>query len=492
MIAWLAVVLALAATRSAWMDEFYIAHATDPRISLAANYSQSWSWEPHPPTYTFMLWLWRQVVEIENSIFSLRAFGIVVSTLLALGALVHWHKSKWPGLDVFAVLLFSAPTVLFFPQETRSYFLSVFGGVYCSLYFLRAWEHRAPDSPKPADAVVGFVGAALLGTHIISLAFGCLLFGVMGLGMIVMQRWAWLRLTVAISILVLAPTIAVVAVTVFNGLSEALGDFWITRRQLAHTVLELPWFVGAPVALTIALALWKRGEIKERREQAALGLILVIGAVVFALGCVSLIKPMLVSRYLSAPVAGLVPPCAMLITGFMDRHTVSLSRYGRWPAAVVATVLCFAIGLAALNDKVRPRSEWRRPAEALNAVPSCAGSVIPYVILNHPPHPNNIWRKNFEWYAPNHAFKPATPEVVSATSRQACPVRLWIADQFLHFVSDELKAAVHQTCLAGDRVGLGFGSGYLVVDANAVDMIAAWGGRSIPCAEIPLESTGLL
>mgnify|MGYP001764693142 CR=1 FL=1 len=67
------------------------------------------------------------------------------------------------------------------------------GGLFAGLYLVRAFETREPDTPKARDAAIGAAAALLLGTHLISLAFEYILFGLAVLAMIRERRWAWLR-----------------------------------------------------------------------------------------------------------------------------------------------------------------------------------------------------------------------------------------------------------------------------------------------------------
>ena len=241
---WLIAVITIAMTRSGWVDEFFIARATDPAIPLQEHIAV-WRTEPHPPTYTALLWAWRHVFSDSGNMFVLRAFGITASAFLALGALLYWRAAKWPGLKIFALLLFSAPSILFFPGEARSYFLSAFGGVYAALYLTRAFETREPGTPSLPDVAIGVGAAILLSTHLISMAFECLLFGIAVIAMFLQKRWDWLKTTLLIGLFVTGPMIAFTAFVILDGMSRALSEFWITRWQLLTTVLRTPILVGA-------------------------------------------------------------------------------------------------------------------------------------------------------------------------------------------------------------------------------------------------------
>jgi hypothetical protein len=229
---------------------------------------------------------------------------------------------------------------------------------------------------------------------------------------------------------------------------------------------------------------WKRATLTEWRERAALGLILAIAASVFALGCISLVKPMLLVRYLVAPAAALTVPATILLT------RVAPLFAGKPIRSAIAALLCFVTGIVAVDVRIRPHSDWRQPAQFLNSISSCNGALIPYLIFNHPPERRNIFHAYFEWYAPDHTFAPATPDVVRDGAQQACPVRLWMAHLIPHqrtHITEEYRAAVRQTCAAGERVALPFADGYLVVDANASNLISSWPSQSIGCSEIPLD-----
>jgi hypothetical protein len=209
---------------------------------------------------------------------------------------------------------------------------------------------------------------------------------------------------------------------------------------------------------------------------------------VFVLGVLALIKPMLVPRYLAGPFASLAPAGAILLSRLLEIHGPRLRRYGAiaLPLGIAAS---FGLGVASLNH-VRTSTEWRRPAVALNGAAECNGATIPYLILNHPPDARNLWRRQYEWYAPNHNYQPALPEVLAQAAAQQCPVRLWIAHQVQRSVDPALKAAVNTTCAGGARVGLEFADGYLVVDQSAQGVIQAWDGPVVPCDEMVIELPG--
>lgn len=490
---WLGIVIAIGVTRSAWMDEFFMVNVTGPDTPWQTHYAQSWNREPHPPTYSMILWLWRQFVDVEGNIFAVRAVGIAITAMAMILALFYWRRSKLPGFRAFAFVLFTTPVLLYYPQETRSYFLSAIGGLYCALFFLNAALDPPDGKPNWRDGVIGLIGAALLGTHLTSLMFACLLFGIAGLYMIATRRWEWLKLSVLVGVLALGPSIVLVAMTIFGGVSAVLSGFWITRRDLLNTVLELPRFIGAPLVIVGAFTLLRFRKPESRKienpyEKAALLCTLAIAASVFVLGVLSLIKPMLVPRYLAGPFAALAPAGAILLSRLLEIHGPRLQRFAAvgLPVAVAAS---FGFGVLSLNH-IRLSTEWREPAVALNGASQCNGATIPYLILNHPPDERNLWRSHYEWYAPNHNYQPAFPEAIAQAAAQQCPVRLWIAHQVQRGVDPAFKAAVNTTCAGGDRVGLEFADGYLVVDQSASAMIEAWDGPVVPCGEMVIELPG--
>lgn len=490
---WLGIVIAIGVTRSAWMDEFFMVNVTGPDTPWQTHYAESWSREPHPPTYSMVLWLWRQFVDVQGDIFAVRAVGIVITALALILALIYWRRSNLPGFRAFAFVLFTTPVLLYYPQETRSYFLSAIGGLYAALFFLKAALDPPDGKPTWRDGAIGFIGAALLGTHLTSLMFACLLFGIAGLYMIATKRWAWLRLSVLVGVLALGPSIALVALSIFGGVSAVLSGFWITRRDLLNTVLELPRFIGAPLVLVGALTLLRfrkpeSRKIENRYEKAALLCALAIAASVLALGVLSLVKPMLVPRYLAGPFAALAPEGAILLSSLLELNAGKFRGYSV-PLMSAGIALSFVLGVVSLNH-IRLSTDWRQPAIALNGVAECNGATIPYLILNHPPDERNLWRSHYEWYAPGHNYQPAFPAAIAEASAQQCPVRLWIAHQVQRGVDPALKAAVASTCAGGERVGLEFADGYLVVDQSASAMIEAWDGPVVPCDQMVIELPG--
>jgi hypothetical protein len=322
--------------------------------------------------------------------------------------------------------------------------------------------------------------------HLMSLAFLCVFAIFMGVLLIRVRRWAWLRFGLAMGVLVLAPVIAFSLAVMLEGVTHAVGSFWITRHELLATVVALPLLLGAPIVGVVAAACvnWRAATGKDGAPYLIIAAILASVAVLLA---ISVLKPMLVLRYLSAPAAALIPAASILIDRWASSRALP-----KWSTAVAA-LLCFALGLPAANE-VRLKSDWLTPSRAVNAQTSCEGAVIPFLIFNKEPSwtTHRSWYESFSWYAPKHRFVPATPSNITEANGQACPVRLWIAEQYLRFIGVEYKAAVREACDGDRRVALEFEGGYLVVDASAHDMISAWPRAAIQCSAIKVAPTGPL
>jgi hypothetical protein len=306
----------------------------------------------------------------------------------------------------------------------------------------------------------------------------------MGVLLIRVRRWAWLRLGLAIGVIVLAPVIAISLAVMLEGVTHAVGSFWITRHELLSTVVELPPLLGAPIVGVVAGACvnWRAATGKDGAPYLVIAAILASVAVLLA---ISALKPMLVLRYLSAPAAALIPAASILIDRWASSRALP-----KWSAAVAA-LLCFALGLPAVYEIVGFKSDWLTPSRAVNAQTSCEGAVIPFLIFNKEPSwiPDRAWNESFSWYAPEHRFVPATPSNITEANGQACPVRLWIAERHEFRIGVEYKAAVREACDGDRRVALEFEGGYLVVDASAHDMISAWPRAAIQCSAIKVAPT---
>jgi hypothetical protein len=490
--AWLVSVLAIGLTRSAWLDEFFMVQVTDPKVSWLTYLHGLWRSEPHPPLYSIMLWMWRNAVAVDHDIFRLRAFGVLLSIPLALGALLYWRWAQRSGLVIFALILFTAPAFLFYPQEARSYFLSAFGGLYLSLYLLRVFEGSGPSEPALPDLGACALAAFLLGTHAISLAYACLMFGLAGVVMLFTKRWRWFWASFGVSAAVLVPIIIFVAFTVFGALSTSLGRFWLTRFELMRTIILLPVLAGAPVLCTLVLAVFRRRELTQETQRAAMAVAIAAILAIVAFCAASLWRPIVTAKYLVAPVAGLAPPAAVLLNAVLCLHPQWTA--GRPLRLAFAAFCSLALGLAAA-DTVRIRSDWRTPAAALNAVSSCDGALVPYLILNQDPqslarNPTG-WGYYFAWYAPNHRFAPALPQTLRDAAVQTCPVRAWIGQIYARHLPPGYRAAISEICADGQRVGLAYLDGYLVVDASAQDVVKAWRGAVVPCAQMQVENANL-
>ncbi|MDB5641363.1 MAG: putative rane protein [Hyphomicrobiales bacterium] len=477
---WIAIIIFQGVTRSGWMDEFFTAIVTDPHIPWQ-EHLPVWKTEPHPPTYSFVLWSYRHVVDFGQSMIALRSFGLALSILLAIGALAYWRWRKWPGLPLFAFFMFTSPSLEYFPQETRSYFLTAFGGIYAILYLFSAFENEAPDRPRGPDIAVGIAAAAMLSVHLLSIVFVAILFVLAAFAMAKQRRWAWLTTTTVIGLLIVGPAIAVTAVTIHDALASTMKAFWITRWQLFITVYSLPFATGAPIVFTLLWALRNRDKLHDRPARIAAGLAAAIIVSVLVMGCLSLIKPMLVVRYLCAPMAALAPVCAILLHSLVTwpKNKPSFAEAAKYTAVAIAA---FASGM--FNADLSQKSDWYTPAQALNNARSCATAVIPYLILNHDPDPANIWWRNFEWYAPGHAFNAATPDVQEAAAAQPCSIKLWAAHRVPYSIPVAYRDAIARTCAQTSSTALIFVDGFLIVDNQDRATIQSWRGETTPCEDM--------
>ena len=484
---WVALQILMAATacsvlfayvRPGWMDEFLSYEVTDPHRSATALYLRFWSQDQHAPTYYALLWSWRRIFAIGRDLMGMRLLSLSLSFLLAVftafaGRLLTGRAT------LLALLVASSPTFLYYSGESRSYFLSYFGGALTGLFFLASLASGNVARRRILWLATGVLGAALCTVHLVSLLIcGACLATLAGAALA--RRDAHLGgAALAIGLGVLSPVLAWTLVG-SAGARGALNSFWITRWQVLHAALWLPAFLGLPVLLGAA-SLAKghvRRELSRRGRLAAVGWALTAAVVVIVVAFgVSLLKPFIVLRYFSSLAGFMAPVAAFALEPFADR----LPRPARpfWAAGALAA------GWVALLSIPDEAGDWRRPGAFVRALPQCRTAAIPVAILTEVPDAGALtsWSPMFGWYAGGDGrFTPATPSVLAAVRSQSCPVRLWAADLQERYLGTAVRSAFDQVCRAEpDARVLRFRHGVLVTSRGVT---AAWGGREETCPDL--------
>jgi hypothetical protein len=484
LLVWITICTGWALVRPGWMDEFITSAWTDPRASYGDLW-QFWQADPHPPAYYALLREWRGLVPADpHNLFAMRAFGLIVSLLSAAAALWYWSASGRKGLWIYALLLLSAPATLYFPNEARSYFMSLGGGALLSIYFLNAAERR---TPRIYDILAGAVGAVLCATHMVSLLFAGFALTVLFLLTLRSHSRAWMWRTIGILVCVLGPVCLFVAATILPGLLSAIGSFWITRHETLRTPILFPLWVGIPLACAIALGLWRARSVPQDGQiRASLLWLATIVAFLATALVVAMIKPFLMPRYLTAVCSALAAPATILIYAALPRLAASFDASSTRRYALASGA--FVIGVAMANfTATSGRGDFKTANDAIASLPVCRDAEIPFVIDAIVPEAPGPWAPMFEWYGPNQQYSPASAETLARVRDQACPVRLWLAQYEPRYLSTEATEAVHTAC-EGNRIALSLAHGFLIVDGDAQDLIDAWRGGKRACSAVPTSS----
>lgn len=472
---WLLVSAAIGWGRGGWMDEFLSYQFTDPRISAVELHRSAWSGEPYIPTYYYMLHHWRKMTDPGMDLFAMRSLSLAGSAILAMVSLAAYSRFIERN-SAFPILLFSSPALIYFSAEARLYFIVFFSSVLFSIYCLAALDDRQRDrAERSLIVIMGALAALASASHFIALLFtGFCCLGAFVLGLVGRKPFA-VGSSLAIGLCVLLPALAYCVVS--SGLLTVAKSFWITRHELLEAVLYLPFLVGAPVTCAAAMALRRSGSPSGGELQRASIMLFGVAALfVLLVSALSVLKPMIVLRYLT-PVAGfLVPPAAVLLQP-------ALSRLREPMQALVAVA---ALGLGGVFALIPPYSsgEWRDPGLFLAQTPACRGARIPSAILTEIPADMDPWKIMFQWYGGmDKTFVPATPEAVAVTRGGDCPVRLWAGDLQERYLTPDLRQAMKSICAAEPGVAiLRFRRGYLFLAPGADT--SRWSGAKLTCADL--------
>jgi hypothetical protein len=485
-----AIVLGLAILREGWMDEFITYVFTDPSRSPSDLYITHWVGEPHAPTYYFGLWAWRKFITPFYGLISVRLLSVLASLVLTAGALYAYNRLVRGRLSVFAVFLLSSPALIFFAEEARSYVFSFFGGVYIGIVFLAALTPGCfADKRSLLIAVLtGAFGGLLCSVHLISVVAAA--FCLISLAAIAIWRREW-QIAILSGALVVFATILGAASTLLltSGVPAAMASFWITRRVVLESIFWLPAFVGLPSFVLIAAVISKRSLRSalsvEPLLRPAFYALATSFAFLFLVYAVSVLKPVLTIRYLTAWVGFLIPAMALIAA-----RAISDLDHFREKVVIYAVVVCLIADTAAALITPHHLGAWRAPGLYVQSLPSCRSAIIPVALLTFVPPENEIgaWAHMFAWYAgESDRFVAATDGNLDRAAAQPCPIRLWAAHLRPRYLSPEVQKAFLKTCQHEAVEILSFDSGYLFVAASDHDALSHWTGSRSTCAAVNRE-----
>lgn len=391
----LAYQLATVGRQGLWLDELFVAVATDPRQDLATLFRDYLITEPHPPGYYLLMYAWRQVT--PQSDLWLRLPGSIVYGLTVLAAAFYpcWQLAGERRL-LFVGLVACSFGTIYFSQEVRMYALMALVAIPVTLeaanLFCRIRSEESVSFGACAWMVVlGLLASAL---HYFSfLYFGATILTLTGYALI--RRREAVKMA-AIGTVVLAAMVPWLLFNFAHVKSLLGGAFWITFDLVKVGRGFLRHLVGGAVPLLLLLALlafaaWRKGW-RLLVEAPVIGLVAASAALVLLVAMlVSLHTPILEDRYLSP----LRPPLYFAVA--LAAGDLLADRRARW--LVLATVAAFLVSAMA---EQKPKTSWREPSDFIRANTSCTYREILRYPTFDDAHAN--LDAAFRWYLPEPRF----------------------------------------------------------------------------------------
>ncbi|MPQ97951.1 hypothetical protein GB931_08445 [Modestobacter sp. I12A-02628] len=400
-----------------WRDEIFSAFIATRSLDHA--WSILWTREFNMGLYYLALWGWTSVSDSETWIRSLSVLAAVVT--VPLTALVGRRLLGARAGLLAALLLTLAPAFLFYGRFARAYALASLLAVLACWLLLRAY-----DRPRSTARWAGYVAVCVLMVWTTPLTL--LVAGAHALALLIAPPEGWrLPRTVAVYALVglfSAPVLLRLL------LAQGVMSGWIEDLSPARVAGAASDLSGAPVLVPVyalavlawGVALVRRRTVGEHPLAAPLltAWLVLPPAVIIA---VSVVKPLLVGRYLSF----LLPVMALLLA-----WAVLQIRLRPLMLAALAVVVALQAVSLVQRDYLREVPEDVRGAAAAVTAQARPGDVVLYA----PAH----LRMAIEWYLDQPAPGQVVPEdvAVARTTEQ-------LGDEFpQEFPPDELTPIVSE------------------------------------------------
>jgi len=432
----LIVLVADAALRGPWLDEFWTLELSDTRQGWSALVRDGWLRDTHPAAFnlwaTFLSSLGITSIPMARLATNLPAAALMIWATLQFSRRLPDHAGYYVAM---LLLTLSLPQAIEAFANYRSYFwqiacLASLAGVGRYLAATQDDLDLRRDLPLMVIAVLATAGAMAL--HYVGAVFGGLLAGAIFLGALARghRRWAMLVLVTAA-----AAFLEVVAVALLQAgnWSVDLDISWIEADSLA-AVLAVPvglvmvalWHNPVPL-----LALWPGWRAPRRRERAAertfvamIAAVLVAGvAVVIAIDAV---RPIVVDRYLVA-----VP---VLISAIMASLAARFARDGLLMGLLALMAAGVAVGSFLLHGATPRWDEGARTiARLVEACPTTkvyaasGWSVGPNAETRAARREDPVFRRAYEHLAGKHGYdvRFLGQNETTWVNRGSCPVLAW-------------------------------------------------------------------
>ncbi|MDB5437914.1 MAG: hypothetical protein JWM33_341 [Caulobacteraceae bacterium] len=444
----LAVMLFAAFRQGIWMDEIWSLWMSETGLSISRMAQERWFTDIHPPLFHFTNWLVAPLV--GQDIFVRRLLNLFpLAYLLSVLGFIWTRRPEYRAFVlIFGTIVLTSRAALWYFPEHRSYFsvLCLAASLAALLYVVFRTRDDLQIRLQPRLAAAIFVTIILaLNMHYIS---AVLLGAVLASSTLVLayqRRWRWAGLIVGATFLAMIPlALGLYAQAPF--IAKAAPGFWIRTTPIQavkmmigtsfHTLADnLVAGLAAMSAAIVAFLDWRAG----RHTDSPNGRIvrpgatnwwfvfaLVIGLAFgsFALAAMSVIKPIIIPRYLIA-----MTPLIAAVVAAIGADQILSRRYFVVLFCLNAVVL---LGIYATKPLTSPR--WAATIDYVRAhVVACPSTTVyaldpTFVPSNRPPNEAGIQDWSYLMLGRRNGFKvtvlhPDRAQTPVLSTR--CPTLLW-------------------------------------------------------------------
>lgn len=358
-----------------WVDELWIAVASDPRLPLNEFFRDWVLTDVHPPLYMLVIRAWRRVFgSSEAAIRALSAVATVGLTPLVL-LMNRWEPMVRRPLALAAMLACSVAVVRY-AQEARSYALLMFLSTLAMLLAVaiagRMQRGAAVRRPLPALAATIVVAGYV---HYFGVLVGFGVFGALALLALLRER-RYLAPVLVSGLAAVAPMLPWIAFHATHLTDKLGGHFWIASNW-RHIFLEVATLAGGRpqvfmvVAALAAVVAAIRPAILAR---PAVFVPLIAGALLVAAGAaISQNTPIVTGRNLMV----LIPPFYLVLTATCGEleaaRSAALRGLGLAIPVIFSAICLFYSAQRMLSEE---REHWRETARLVASLPGCRESTL--------------------------------------------------------------------------------------------------------------------
>ncbi len=343
-----------------WLDELFSLWAADPGIPFGQAFSERILPDTNGPVYFSLLHLVQQTGIKGRAAFvvlNLAVIGLLLGLMVERGARMGMIAT---ALTATALVLIGAP-VLAYVAEGRVYAMAM--ALCCTLAFV-AGGRTVGGSVERSDLILAAILAALAAwMHVFAAVFaGSLAAALVLTGWLVLKRRDLVLLGFVMGLSATLALLLWLAIG-YQMFAKAAGEgFWIEFTP--HAVFEAFWMmkeyaIGPLAGAAIGVAFV--GLSLLRRDARAAALLLVITGLLFvALPlAASLVKPMLLGRYLLIGGPALLVMCVILLRAHLAGGGRPGWRYGLAGLGCAFLLVPVTQGMPTAGWHFATRTDWR-------------------------------------------------------------------------------------------------------------------------------------